>query len=313
MKTLQTQWLMVMNEFNQLDASDKYKLHIGLLGNVGEGQFKNDWIPKYLHKDAYVFKDFWFNVFDQYHQIDFVIFNHKTIELIDIKNFEGSLHFDNETFFVNNNEVLKNPLPKAQEHVRFMKEWLYRNNLPEVQINGNLIFINQHASLSGVPNTEIKCMMPNEIRNYLRNIQIHPRSHKSERIINAFLNNDLECPYLPPILDKKLMHRGWKCPACQSRKFDNGNRHFLCSCGSSFSKEKFAVEEICKYGVLYHHKDIYLNELTEYFDGLFNKSFLNSCLRRNFTKYGRGYQNPRKLIEYYQPNKIYRYKDKIVK
>lgn len=58
MKTLQTQWLMVMNEFNQLDASDKYKLHIGLLGNVGEGQFKNDWIPKYLHKDAYVFKDF---------------------------------------------------------------------------------------------------------------------------------------------------------------------------------------------------------------------------------------------------------------
>src|SRR5699024_12124778 len=67
-----------------------------------------------------------------------------------------------------------------------------RNNLPEVQINGNLIFINQHASLSGVPNTEIKCMMPNEIRNYLRNIHIHSRSHKSERIINAFLKNDLE-------------------------------------------------------------------------------------------------------------------------
>lgn len=63
MKTLQTQWLMVMNEFNQLDASDKYKLHIGLLGDIGEEQFKHDWIPKYLHKDVYVFQDFWFKVF----------------------------------------------------------------------------------------------------------------------------------------------------------------------------------------------------------------------------------------------------------
>ena|SRR5699024_10355452 len=94
MKTLQTQWLMVMDEFGQLDVSDKYRLQIGLLGDAGEENFKRDWLSRYLDDEVVVIQDFWFEVFDQVHQIDFLIFNHGSIELVDIKNFVASASLD---------------------------------------------------------------------------------------------------------------------------------------------------------------------------------------------------------------------------
>ena len=42
METIQTQWLMVMDGFGQLDVSDKYRLQIGLLEDAGEDNFKHD-------------------------------------------------------------------------------------------------------------------------------------------------------------------------------------------------------------------------------------------------------------------------------
>lgn len=313
MKTLQTQWLMVMDEFGQLDVSDKYRLQIGLLGDAGEENFKRDWLSRYLDDEVVVIQDFWFEVFDQVHQIDFLIFNHGSIELVDIKNFEGRLHFEEEKFFVNNTEVLRNPLPKAREHVRYMKEWLYRKQLPDIPMNGNLVFINPHASLHDVPKTEISCLRPNDIRQYLRNIKPQPRTKQSVKILNALVANEFKSPYLPPVLDKMLVHPGWRCPVCQSHEYHAGDRHFTCICGNSFSKEKYAVEEICKYGVLYHHKDLLSMDLVRFFNGLFKKSYMTSCLRRNFEKTEKGYKNPRCLMEYYQINKEFRYKDRIVK
>lgn len=58
MKTLQTQWLMVMDGFGQLVVSDKYRLQIGLLEDAGEDKFKHDWISRYLNADVVVFKIF---------------------------------------------------------------------------------------------------------------------------------------------------------------------------------------------------------------------------------------------------------------
>lgn len=96
------------------------------------------------------------------------------------------------------------------------------------------------------------------------------------------------------------MHPGWIYPGCKSRKYHAGDRHFTCTCWSSFSKEKYAVKEFGKYGVLYHHKDSLSMGLVRFFNGLFNKTYVTSCLRLNFEKGEKGYKNPRCLMEYYE-------------
>ena len=45
---------MVMDEFGQIDVSDKYRRQIGLLGDAGEVTFKNDWISRYIDADVVV-------------------------------------------------------------------------------------------------------------------------------------------------------------------------------------------------------------------------------------------------------------------
>lgn len=65
-----------------------------MLGDAGEETFKHDTISRHLNADVVVFKVFCFEAFDQVYQIDFIIFNHGRIELVDIKNFVASASLD---------------------------------------------------------------------------------------------------------------------------------------------------------------------------------------------------------------------------
>ena len=64
---------------------------------------------------------------------------------------------------------------------------VYRKQLPGIPVNGNLVFINPHVSLRDVPKTEISCLRPNDIRQYLRNIKPQPRTKQYVKILNDSL------------------------------------------------------------------------------------------------------------------------------
>lgn len=296
-----------------LDKDQQTKLYAAIKGEQGEEDFANYWIPSFLNSKIMVWRDVWLRNKDSHRQFDFIIYNNHSIYLIDVKNYEGNIKISKNNFMFNNINTVNNIFHKSEEHIRFFNLWLKNNNITDANLTEYLVLINENITIQSDVEENKYLIRRHQIEHFLKQIKYYPPTPFSKYLLSVIHHQRVDNPFKPPHMSNQIILPKPKCPRCFINFRTQSNRHFKCDCGYTRLREAHAFENICKYGVIYHHKNLIVRDLVVFFDGLYSNNYLKHLLNRHFKKIQGGYENPKLLPQYFSNSKSFRYKDGMIK
>ncbi|MGE7672098.1 nuclease-related domain-containing protein [Lysinibacillus sp. NPDC094403] len=244
------------------------------------------------------------------HQLDTLFICSNFMLVIEIKNINGRLDFDDITHQCIRTkpdgtvEGFPNAITQTQRHMQFLKVIYQNYSLP---IEGAVIISNPSAIIASHPNT-IPIFHVSGLQTHLNSLfkkytQAILSDEQLTQIAQQFLSRH-QSSKLPASIDSSRFRRGVLCPKCQYKSQMHYSRGiWICSYCQYASEEIFA-EALQDYRYLVR-PTITNKQLREFFD-IPSSDAANRLLRKFQFPYtgsykNRVYQLPENLVEYMKP------------
>lgn len=180
----------------------------------------------------YIFHDLRLKYKNKYFQIDYLILGTAFALVLEVKKYNGDLHFDkdfNQMIVIkkNSKKKRKNPVLQARMQARKLKCWIEENNFPEIPILYLFVNANEETEIQTVPGNEQMTRYIVNSEGLLDKIDQIDHFYKMDgldtktlrKLCKLFLSS--HTPEDPDILKEfhlspKDLIKGVQCPHCES-------------------------------------------------------------------------------------------------
>lgn len=217
------------------------KLYMAIAGKRGENRLQKKFNEFPQEEEFHILWDINLKIGNWPVQIDGLLLTSRCAIIIESKNINGQLHFDEKTgefFRFNSAEektVLEDPRIQLNKHIRFLTQFFKVNNL-NLPISGLIVFTAKDCEFIAKPHRAPICKTYQMIDYLLQNLQAFPldaSKPKLAKIRKIILAN--QTPYKQPplcthyFIDPKELKSGVFCENCKTLTMQRTKRTWLCS------------------------------------------------------------------------------------
>ncbi|WP_298830618.1 nuclease-related domain-containing protein [uncultured Planococcus sp.] len=233
------------------------ELHWTTAGTRGEGRLQKKFHEFYSEEEFQILWDISLNIGTWSVQMDGLLLTERCAVIIESKNINGRLHFDEKTgeFFRINaageKTVMEDPRVQLNKHIRFLKQFfqMKKINLP---VSGLIVFTAKDCEFASKPHRASICKTYQMIEYLLKILQAFPLeadNKKLAKIKKMILANQSPykqaplCTYY--FIDPKDLLPGVYCRHCKCLSMQRDQRSWICSrCGArDSSAHLLAIQE----------------------------------------------------------------------
>ena len=266
-------------------------------GNYGE-QKGMKYIQEYAPSHWTVLHNVWLRDFDRF-ECDLILLTRNQIYILEVKNYQGTLLYDNGQCFYNSHETSLNPFEQIRTNHINLKRMCSRVST-SIDIQAAVIFAgDDHEVFMKTPLENIRVLTSNGIRNFILDIVQQEKRGLTEpfehdKLLRLFQSCEIDNPYQPVPLsgvEMKNIRPGIYCANCQSFNVQITKFKVICPCGLHESREEAIVRTICDYGVLTYGESLTLKDLHAFLDDHVSYTFLENTVKKHFMFLRKGKQN----------------------
>lgn len=245
-------------------------------------------------------------------QIDKLLVAGNTAYVIDVKNYTGTYIFANNEWVRNGLVLQENISEQLHNAMRAVKRIFHQEKI-SLEVQGVLIFIHPHAHIEIQEPVADTILHYQDIPAWFLNLLTTTDSVVNTRWQTALEKNTLPafpCQRQLPIEQLRYLKHGICCRNCGSFSTKEERSYIECSaCHDREPKETAYVRTICECGLLYHHLDLTVGLISQFFGEGVNIRYLKHILDKHFVikKYARratNYHNQGIIFNYWFEDKI---------
>ncbi|TWT08535.1 NERD domain-containing protein [Planococcus sp. CPCC 101016] len=233
------------------------ELHWTTAGKRGESRLQKKFNEFYLEEEFQILWDISLKMGTWPVQMDGLLLTKRGAVIIESKNINGQLHFDEKTgeFYRINlageKAIMEDPRVQLNKHIRFLTQFfkMKKINLP---VSGLIVFTAKDCEFASKPHRASICKTYQMIEYLLRILQAFPleaENIKLGKIRKLILSN--ETPYKQPplcthyFIDPKDLQPGVYCRHCRTLSMQRDKRSWICNkCGvNDASAHLLAIQE----------------------------------------------------------------------
>ena len=220
------------------------ELHWTTAGKRGESRLQKKFNEFYLEEEFQILWDVSLKIGNWTVQMDGLLLTERCAIIIESKNINGQLHFDEKTgeFFRINSAgektIMEDPRVQLNKNIRFLTQFfkMKKINLP---VSGLIVFTSKDCEFASKPHRASICKTYQMVEYLLKILQAFP--HEAENIklakIRKLISNN-QTPYKQPplcayyFIDPNDLQPGVYCRQCKSLSMQRDKRSWICSkCG----------------------------------------------------------------------------------
>lgn len=268
-RALEKRVKLSVNERKKFDSLEK--------GYAGEQLYDSIYDEVLSHLN--VFRDIYLKIENSVIQCDSLIVSDEGFIVNEIKNFKGIYTYENERWYVRQNEISDDPIIQLRRTTNNLIKLKYLYN-ESFDTEGKVIFPNNEFELeTNHPTIWNHVVVRHQFRRYLyslKNLRVSQRANKFSEIIQ---NHIVENPYFDNSADFSKLRKGVYCRLCSSFEVKKIRFHFECqSCGHKDTMHTVVVQALSDFNILFHNKSINRKNLWEFLGGQVSYSTLNRYL-----------------------------------
>lgn len=265
------------------DDDRKYYLN---LEKGFEGEVKFDQLTEKLQSNGIILNDLLLKVHNSKFQIDTTITYQDTINIFEVKNYEGDYCYDPEIFQTIYGKEIKNPLNQLNR-----TKSLFRQLLQEIGLNLNVeahvIFINPEFTLYQAP-TNLPFIFPSQLNRFMRKLDAKQSKltsyHKkiAEKLVSLHQKDSAYISKLPKYQYEQLK-KGITCKCCGSFLVRVVGRKIMCDeCGIWEEVTTAVMRCVAEFVLLFPDRKITTNVIHDWYRIISDKKRIRRILERNF-------------------------------
>lgn len=281
-------WRILNTRMDLTEKEKKYYLNKEK-GYEGEVQF--DLLTEKLTGQQLILNDLLLEVNNTKFQIDSTIFAQETINLFEVKNYEGDYLYNNEKFYTISEKEIQNPLDQLKRCESLLRQ-LLQNLGMKIPIQGWLIFINPEFTLYQAP-IDQRIIFPSQLNRFMKNFNSKPSKLNRKQIELAehlVSLHQIESPYtrLPPY-DFDQLRKGNSCRSCTSLLTSVRGTKLICDvCGEEEKVESAVIRSVAEIKLLFPDKKITTNGIYEWCKVIPSTPIIRRILQKNMKSTGIG-------------------------
>lgn len=269
---------MVLSEKEMLDYRNAEK---GF-----EGELKFDLLTNRLKEQKIILNDLLLKVGNTYFQIDTIIIFQSTLQLFEVKNYEGDYFFESGKLYkLPSEKEVKNPFIQLERSESLMRQLLQQIGF-QIHVEGWVLFINPEFSLFQAPR-DLPIILPTQLNRFMKNMGMRPTKlnglHKSlaERLIS--LHHE-KSPFTQlPLYDFEQLKKLITCPKCFNLMVPMGRNKCLCSkCSYVEGVDSVVLRSVGEVRLLFPEKRITTQGIYEWCGGIISERTIRRVLKAYF-------------------------------
>jgi hypothetical protein len=279
-------WRILNTRMDLTEKEKKYYLNKEK-GYEGEVQF--DLLTEKLTGQQLILNDLLLEVNNTKFQIDSTIFAQETINLFEVKNYEGDYLYNNEKFYTISEKEIQNPLDQLKRCESLLRQ-LLQNLGMKIPIQGWLIFINPEFTLYQAPQNR-QIIFPSQLNRFMKNFNSKPSKlnkmqiELAKRLVSL---HQIESPY------KRLRHydfaqlrKGNICTFCHSLMTSVRGTKVICgACGGEEKLDSAVLRNVEEFKLLFPDKKITTSGIYEWCKFSVSKKVIQKNLKLNYRSVG---------------------------
>ncbi|MBS4216437.1 nuclease-related domain-containing protein [Neobacillus rhizophilus] len=259
-------------------------------GYDGEVMF-DQLVTEQLRCEGLVLNDLLFKFNNTYFQIDTTIIFKETINLYDVKNFEGDYYYEGGKFFSINGEERKNPLLQLERCESYFRQLLHSLGY-KCNVVSHLVHINPEFTLYQVPRN-YPIIFPsqlNSLRKKLNNHQLKLGDYHKRLADKLISMHIIESPYeMVPAYSYEQLKKDMICDKCQSFSILVVDGKLVChNCGHQVLIEFGILRCVEEFKLLFPKRKITTTVIYEWCGGAVSKKIIRQVLKKYFRTIGYG-------------------------
>ncbi|MHC0039644.1 nuclease-related domain-containing protein [Pseudoneobacillus sp. C159] len=281
--------LRILNARMKLSEEDQLNFYNQEKGFQGEIQF--DCLTEQLLQNGHIINDLLIrNRNSEECQIDTSIIFYDTINLFDVKNFEGEFSYSEEKLHKVSGRDYKNPLGQL-----YRAKTLFQQQLDQLgcklKVEAYVVFINPQFTLFNVPQG-LPFILPTQIPSFMKKLTNKPAKLNSqhrklaEMLVSLHQTESLVSPQLPPF-SFGGMKKGFSCEKCFCLTVMVDGRKVVCgNCSFEETVESAVLRSVGEIKLLFPELKITSNLVFEWCGGVVNDRKVSRILAKNFKMNG---------------------------
>lgn len=271
--------------------TDKMKSRYKSNGRGFEGEDEAyNWVFRYGSSKWYVIYDYWFAK-GNLAQIDLMIITKNTWNLLEVKNYDGHVRYENDSCYLNDYLISDNPMTSMAIKLQKIKQIAAELSYP-VTVEGAMIFINQHSSLDLDQSFPFELLTRNQFRHYLLTIKNKPQQtltdkelQRVERLLDKYRALSPFGPYDLPLTSFDQLEKGITCAACHSWETRVGYQKVYClHCQASEGKKQAIVRTARDLRYLFYYQPDFISSrrLYQFMGGQISLQSIRKVMKTTF-------------------------------
>jgi hypothetical protein len=256
-----------------------------------EGELRFDELTEKLTGDQIILNDLLLEVNGVTFQIDTTIIFQDTIDLFEVKNYEGDYLFKQNRFYINSELEILNPLDQLKRCQTLFRQ-LLQNLSFKIPVEGRLIFINPEFTLYNAPENK-SIIFPTQINRFMKKLNSKPSKvngthkklaeqlvsmHQTKSKINMLPNYEYHQPQM-----------GISCASCHSLMTSVKGTKLICNvCGVEEKLESAVMRSVWEFKLLFPDKKITTNSIFDWCKVVPSKPIIRRILQKNMKSIGIG-------------------------
>ncbi|WP_246027714.1 nuclease-related domain-containing protein [Lysinibacillus antri] len=282
--------LQILNSLNiRMQLSDKDKQYYYNLKKGYEGECLFDTFIEKLQCDCLVLNDLLLKTNNSTYQIDSLLILSDSIDIFEVKNFEGDYYYQSDRIYKRPKTEIMNPLTQLTRTESLFRQ-LLQNLGYRISINAYVVFINPEFTLYQSP-LDKPFIFPTQIHRYLKQLNTIPsklsRNHRilADKLLSLHLEDS---PFKQiPAYDYDRLQKGIMCGFCNSLlDFVEGNKCICVQCGHPEIIESAVMRSVKEFKLLFPDKKITTNIIHDWCNAVPSKRRISRILNKNFQMVG---------------------------
>lgn len=294
---------IVIRRSFQPDSNDVSELTRLRRGVEGE-EIVLDYLEQYGRRHWKVIRNIWLDYYGVF-ESDFILFTRNSIQLLEVKNYNGIFQYRDGISKLNHREISGNAVYQTRRALKNIRELAQQKYLG-ANVQGALVFVGADNPVEISPSIEdIQIIQRNQLREFIKKICYEEDLNSfsiidSEKIVSHFEQFRTPNPFqAESVSDEKMkqLRKGILCAECANPNVTVTKKFVKCICNHVELREEAMVRTICEYGVLNYQNHLTIKSLFDFFDGQTSRRYLNRILSTHFTVIIKGkytyYINPK--------------------
>jgi hypothetical protein len=269
---------------SRMSLAEKDKMHYFNLKKGYEGEVVFDTFTENL-QGCLILNDLLLKVNNITFQIDTLIIHSETINLYEVKNYEGDYFYESERFYRKPKVEVNNPLHQINRSESLLRQLLHNLGYT-IPIHGSVVFVNPEFNLYQSP-LNLPFISPTQISSHFRKInKTNSRINEKHKLLaNKLISLHIEnSPFTQlPSYEYENLKKGIICKKCNSFSLNVKGKNVIClECGNEEIVEDAVLRSVKEYQFLFPNQKVTTNIIQDWCKIIPSKKTIRRILHKNY-------------------------------